>query len=111
MLGVDTSKVTYPRASQYIPQQIALIKKLQEKGFAYEISDGVYFNTAKFVGYGKLGNINLEGQKEGVRVEENAEKKNPRDFVLWKKSQKIGWESPVGLWLPWLAHRVHCDDL
>jgi cysteinyl-tRNA synthetase len=99
-LGVDTGEVIYPRASEYVPQQIDLIQRLENKGFAYPIGDGVYYDTAKFADYGKLGNINLEGQKEGARVEENKEKRNPRDFVLWKRSDKIGWDSPWGKGFP-----------
>ncbi|HVU80112.1 MAG TPA: cysteine--tRNA ligase [Candidatus Paceibacterota bacterium] len=99
-LGVNTSLVTYPRASDYIPEQIALIKTLEQKGYAYRISDGIYYDTAKFAGYGKLGHINLEGQKEGARVEEKEEKKHPQDFVLWKSSTTFGWPSPWGKGFP-----------
>ncbi|MDZ4226124.1 MAG: cysteine--tRNA ligase, partial [Patescibacteria group bacterium] len=100
LLGVDTKRVAYPRASDYIPEQIALIKTLVQKGYAYEIADGVYYDTVRFKGYGKLGNINLEGQRTGVRVAEKADKKNPHDFVLWKKSEKMGWPSPWGKGFP-----------
>ncbi len=84
-----------PRASEHIPEDIELIKKLEAKGFAYKTSDGMYFDTAKFHSYGKLGNINLKGQLAGARVAVNSEKKNPADFTLWKKSDNdIGWPSP-----------------
>jgi cysteinyl-tRNA synthetase len=99
-LGVDIKKVLYPRASDYIDAQIELIKTLEQKGFAYPTKDGVYFNTAKYQGYGKLGHINLGGQLAGARVEENKEKKNANDFALWKKDSKLGWESPWGLGFP-----------
>ncbi len=99
-LGVNTKRVTYPRASDYIQEQIALIETLEQKGYAYTIQDGVYYNTAKFKGYGKLGNIQLEGQQEGARVTEKKDKKNPRDFVLWKLSDKMGWPSPWGKGFP-----------
>lgn len=100
MLGIDTTKVQYPRASDYIPDQIALIKSLLEKSYAYELPGGIYYDTAKFKDYGKLGKINLAGEQVGARVEENKEKKNPRDFVLWKKSEKMGWQSPWGKGFP-----------
>ncbi|MBP9710659.1 MAG: cysteine--tRNA ligase [Candidatus Pacebacteria bacterium] len=100
LLGIDTKRVTYPRASDYIPDQTALIKTLQQKGYAYEISDGIYYDTARFNGYGKLGNIKLDGQIEGLRVAEKSEKKNAADFVLWKKSEKMGWKSPWGKGFP-----------
>jgi cysteinyl-tRNA synthetase len=106
-LGIDTKKILFPRASQYIPEQIALIKTLEQKGYAYKTSDGVYFDTKKFADYGKLGNINLAGQEAGARVEQNPEKKNPTDFALWKyqpegenKKEKLGWESPWGRGFP-----------
>src|SRR3989344_2761556 len=100
LLGINTKRVRYPRASDYIPEQIALIKTLEQKGYAYTIADGVYYDTKKFRGYGKLGNINLEGQQAGVRVAEKLDKKNPHDFVLWKKSEKMGWPSPWGKGFP-----------
>ena len=100
LLGVDTKRVAYPRASDYIPEQIALIKTLVQKGYGYEIADGVYYDTTRFKGYGKLGNIHLEGQRAGVRVLEKAGKKNPHDFVLWKKSERMGWPSPWGKGFP-----------
>ncbi|MDO8548387.1 MAG: class I tRNA ligase family protein, partial [bacterium] len=91
---------------KYIAEQIALVKTLEEKGYTYVTSDGVYFNTAKFPTYGKLGNINLEGQQEGARVQENAEKRNPHDFAVWKFSKKDAekrqqeWKSPWGVGFP-----------
>lgn len=100
LLGVDPTLVTYPRASDYIPEQIVLIKTLLQKGYAYEIEDGVYYDTARFKDYGKLGHIKLDGQQVGARVTENTEKKNPHDFVLWKKSDKLGWKSPWGKGFP-----------
>ncbi len=98
-VGVDPAEVKYPRASDYIPQQIELIKKLEQKGFAYRTGDGVYFDTAKFSGYGMLGGQNTEGQLSGVRIGTEG-KRSPQDFVLWKPDQKVGWESPWGLGFP-----------
>lgn len=105
-LGVDIKKVTFPRASDYIREQIALIKTLEEKSYAYKTSDGVYFDTAKFAGYGKLGGIDVGALREGARVEANAEKKSPADFALWKfdtskdKDAALGWDSPWGKGFP-----------
>jgi len=91
--------VTYTPASEYITEEIALVKTLQEKGYTYETSDGVYFDISKFPTYGKLGNINLEKLRSGARVEVNAEKHHPADFVVWKKGE-LGWESPWGMGFP-----------
>ena len=73
-----------PRASEHIKEQVELIKKLAEKGFTYETSDGIYFDTSKFKNYGKLGGQKQEEKKAGKRVEVKSEKKNPADFALWK---------------------------
>lgn len=78
----------YTRATEYISQQIELIKTLEKKGFTYLTSDGVYFDTAKFPEYNKLSHLKLEDLQEGARVEKNEEKKNPTDFALWKFSPK-----------------------
>ncbi|HEY4501587.1 MAG TPA: cysteine--tRNA ligase [Candidatus Paceibacterota bacterium] len=99
-LGVYPEKVRYPRASDYIAEQVAVIKTLEQKGYAYRTHDGVYFDISRFVGYGKLGGIDLKGLKAGARVEENKDKRNPGDFALWKLDKKIGWESPWGLGFP-----------
>lgn len=99
-LGVKTERITFPRASAYITEEIALIKTLEEKGYAYQASDGVYFDTKKFTGYGKLGHRDIDKQEAGARVEVNPEKRNPADFILWKSDSKLGWQSPWGLGFP-----------
>lgn len=80
----------FPKATEHIPEQIALIKELESKGYTYNISDGVYFDTSLFKDYGKLGNIDIEGLKEGARLETSTEKshekRNITDFALWKFS-------------------------
>lgn len=98
-LGVDRSKIEFPRASEYIPAQIELIKTLEQKGYAYAKPSGVYFDVSRFDGYGKLGGINLEGQRAGARVS-LGDKRGPHDFILWKSDEKIGWESPWGRGFP-----------
>ena len=104
-VGVDRAQIEFPRATEYIRDQIALVKALEEKGYAYTIDDGVYFDTAHFPSYGKLGGVSRSEQQAGARVEENAQKRNPHDFALWKLS-KAGekrqqeWESPWGVGFP-----------
>ena len=83
---------TYARASDYVPEQIKIIETLMEKGYAYETTDGVYFDIAKYPDYGVLANIDLEKIKAGARVDVNPEKKHPADFALWKKAS-LGWQS------------------
>ena len=93
------------RATDYIKEQIKFVKQLEKKGFTYKTSDGIYFNTSKYSDYAKLAKLNLDGQKEGARVEINQEKKNPTDFALWKFSPKdskrqMEWQSPWGVGFP-----------
>lgn len=95
-----------PRATDNIPEQIELIKKIEERGFTYKISDGIYFDTSKMDSYGDFANIDIEKLKEGARVEVNEEKRSPTDFALWKFSPNDGtkrqmeWESPWGVGFP-----------
>lgn len=95
----------YPKATEHIEDQIALVKKLEEKGFTYIIDDGVYFDTSKFPTYGQLGELDLEHLQEGARVTKNEQKKNASDFALWKFSPKdsqrdMEWDSPWGKGFP-----------
>ena len=108
-LNIDISKITFPFASDYIPAQIAMIKTLEEKGYAYTSSRGVYFDTARFPYYGKLGAIDLEGQREGARVEADADKRNATDFILWKSSDRLGWDSPWGKGFP--GWHIECSAM
>lgn len=93
------------RATDTIPEQIALIRILEEKGYTYKTRDGIYFDTAKFEGYSKLSHQNLEALQEGARVERNPEKRNPTDFAVWKFSpedsqRQMEWDSPWGVGFP-----------
>jgi len=109
LLNIDTSKIEFPRASAYIPGQIALIQTLVEKGYAYQTAHGVYFDTSRFADYGKLGGIDLSGLKEGSRVAVNHEKRHPHDFVLWKSDPKLGWNSPWGMGFP--GWHIECSAM
>jgi len=97
----------FPRATKYLDQEINLIKKLEEKGFTYTISDGVYFDTSKDKNYGRLGGI---GGSES-RIAPNSEKKNPKDFVLWKISadDHLGFASPWGTGFP--GWHIECSAM
>ena len=76
------------KATDFIPEQIAIIEDLSKKGFTYKTSDGIYFDTAKFPKYADFAHLNLENLKAGARVNFNPEKKNLSDFALWKWSPK-----------------------
>lgn len=93
------------KASDNIPEQIALVKTLEEKGFTYLTKDGVYFDTSRFPNYNRLSHLPLEDLLEGARVEKNPEKKNATDFALWKFSpsgsqRQMEWDSPWGVGFP-----------
>lgn len=93
------------RATDTIPEQIALVQTLADKGYTYQTSDGIYFDTSKVKDYAKLSNQNLDALQEGARVEKNPEKKNATDFALWKLSPKnvqrqMEWDSPWGVGFP-----------
>jgi len=77
------------KASEHIKEQIELINILTKKGFTYETSDGIYFNTSKLEDYGKLARLKIENLEEGKRIDAR-EKKNKTDFALWKFSEKEG---------------------
>lgn len=98
-LNLDTRHILFPRATEYIKEQIAFAKTLEEKGFAYRTSDGLYFDTSKFPSYGALGGMSGAHLKEGARVAVNREKKHPNDFALWRLAKPKDlqqWDSPWG---------------
>jgi len=102
------------KATDTIPEQIALIQALEEKGFTYRTADGVYFDTARFPGYTRLSHQNLEALQEGARVEKNPEKRNATDFALWKFSppdvqRQMEWDSPWGVGFP--GWHIECSAM
>lgn len=111
-----TQPFVFARATDHIKEQITLVEKLEKKGYTYNTSDGVYFDTSKFPSYGTLSN--LDQLREGARVEVNPEKKNPRDFALWKFSpnppaggekRHMEWESPWGIGFP--GWHIECSAM
>ena len=87
-----------PKATEHIPEMIALISTLIEKGYAYQGGGDVFFSVEKFNEYGKLSKRNLEEMQAGARVGVDEKKENPLDFALWKASKpgEPFWESPWG---------------
>jgi cysteinyl-tRNA synthetase len=89
-----------PRATDYIPQMVELVQRLEARGHTYRSDDSVYYSIATFPGYGKLSKINLEGNIAGARVAvDHYEKADARDFVLWKAPKDEGeprWETAIG---------------
>jgi cysteinyl-tRNA synthetase len=105
------------KATEHIPEQIELIRKLVEKGFAYDTEEAVYFDIAKFKNYGKLFGQNVADKKIAVReeVEQGLHKKHPADFALWFK--RVGrfsdhimhWDSPWGGGFP--GWHIECSAM
>jgi len=104
-LNIRTEGTLFPKATEHIAEQIALIKTLEQKGFTYQTSDGIYFDTSRFPAYPDFARLDVKGMQEGARVEKNPEKRAPTDFALWKFSpsktkREQEWESPWGVGFP-----------
>ena len=105
----------YPAATDHIPEMIALVESLVEKGIAYKSDDGsVYFNVRKFPGYGKLAHIDFDNQRTGQRcAADEYDKENVGDFALWKAWEDsdgpVGWDSPWGRGRP--GWHIECSAM
>ncbi len=101
-----------PKATEHISEMIEFVKGLEEKGYAYETDDGIYFDIIKYGKYGVLSKLDLEEQMAGARVEVNDQKRHPADFALWKKAPKEHlqqWESPWGMGYP--GWHIECSAM
>ena len=113
-LGVEPAEV-YPAATDHIPEMIALIQRLFEKGVAYQSDDkSVYFSVSKFPEYGKLAHLDREGMRSGVRIaNDEYEKDAVGDFALWKawdeKDGDVWWDSPWGRGRP--GWHIECSAM
>ena len=112
-LGIRPATV-HPKATEHIPQIIALVQRLIDNGHAYVGSNGdVYYRVSAFPGYGKLSGQSVEDREMGAseRLDVETDKENPADFVLWK-AQKPGepaWESPWGMGRP--GWHIECSAM
>lgn len=100
------------KATEHIQDMISYVSQLVDKGYGYEIDDGIYFDISKFEGYGKLSRLNLEEQQAGARVEVNSQKRHPADFALWKKAEPghiMQWDSPWGRGYP--GWHIECSAM
>ncbi|GBU23230.1 cysteinyl-tRNA synthetase [Fibrobacteres bacterium R8-0-B4] len=103
----------WPKATEHIPQMIALIKTLEEKGFTYRTGDGIYFDTAKFPTYCNFARIDPSSLRAGERVD-MGEKRSATDFALWKFSpadskRQMEWQSPWGVGFP--GWHIECSAM
>ena len=110
LLGLEKPTVS-PRATDHIPEMIAMVEALIEKGFAYEVDGDVYFSVGSFSEYGKLSGKNIEELNSGARVEVDERKQSPLDFALWKKSKEGEpfWECPWGKGRP--GWHIECSAM
>lgn len=95
-----------PRASEHIQENIDIIQTLLDKDYAYTTSDGIYFDTEKYPDYGQLGG---QSSADHSRVGVNPEKKDPRDFALWKFNSEMGWNTPWGKGFP--GWHIECSGM
>lgn len=110
-LGVRRPDIS-PRASGHIPEQVAMIEQLIEKGHAYVQDGSVYFDVASFPEYGKLSGRVVEELEEGKRVAVREDKRHPADFALWKKADPehiLRWSSPWGEGFP--GWHIECSAM
>jgi cysteinyl-tRNA synthetase len=101
-LGVKRPDIS-PRATGHLIEMIDAIRSLIEKGYAYEVNGNVFFDVTKLDDYGKLSKIRLDDMLEGSRFEVHPDKRNPRDFALWKRAEPdtvLKWWSPWGTGFP-----------
>lgn len=108
--------ITFCKATDHIKEQIEIVKKIEEKGFVYKISDGIYFDIGAYEKagntYGLMSNLHIDDAQS--RIAENEEKKDPRDFALWKFSPEeekrdMQWESPWGVGFP--GWHIECSAM
>ena len=100
-----------PRATEYIPDMVAMIERLIERGHAYSAEGHVLFSVGSFEEYGKLSGRSVEDMIAGARVEVAPYKRDPMDFVLWKPSgeDEPGWDSPWGRGRP--GWHIECSAM
>jgi len=105
--------VVWCKATEHITDQIELIKRLEEKGYTYRTSDGIYFDSLKFPRYADFAKLDIAGLKSGTRIDPG-EKKFATDFALWKFSPKdrkraMEWDSPWGVGFP--GWHIECSAM
>ncbi|MES2668606.1 MAG: cysteine--tRNA ligase [Patescibacteria group bacterium] len=119
LLGIEADHVSFPRATDYIEEQIDIVKKLEERGFTYRTDDGIYFDTAQFPAYGALDHGNGAYREKALagiarQITGTDGKKDPRDFALWKFSPRGArrqqeWNSPWGIGFP--GWHIECSAM
>lgn len=113
---IDRLNIEHPeivcKATDHINEMIAFVEALYRNGYAYETSDGIYFDIGKLPTYGQLSRASIEQNQAGARVEVNSEKRHPADFALWKKAAPehiMQWLSPWGQGYP--GWHIECSAM
>ncbi|MCL2194874.1 MAG: cysteine--tRNA ligase [Oscillospiraceae bacterium] len=101
----------HPKVTESMPEIIAMVQQLIERGHAYESAGDVYFSTSSFSGYGKLSHQPLDDLQAGARIMAGEQKREPMDFALWKSAKpgEPAWESPWGLGRP--GWHIECSAM
>lgn len=98
----------FPFASDHVTEDIEMVSSLLERGHAYTTSDGIYFDTTTFPSYGALGgSVSTDGEHSRIGI--NEEKKNPRDFAVWKWNNELGYDAPFGKGFP--GWHIECSAM
>jgi len=111
LLGVQRPDIS-PRATGHIIEQIQMVEKLLDNGHAYETDGNVYFDVSSDKNYGKLSGRDVEEQESGTRIDTASDKRDPKDFALWKKADDghiMKWPSPWGMGYP--GWHVECSAM
>ena len=101
-----------PKATEHIPEMIALVERLQARGVTYQIDDGIYYDVSRFPRYGRLSGQTLDTLRAGARVASNPQKRHPADFALWRKATPqhiMQWDSPWGRGFP--GWHIECSAM
>jgi len=110
-----SNRALHPRATEYVPQMLEMVKRLVERGFAYlDASGQVYFEIGKFPAYGALSGKQIDQLESGARVAVREEKRDPRDFALWKVDAKhlMQWDaSHVGFGRGFPGWHIECSAM
>ena len=102
----------FPKATEHIPEMIAIVAELERKGLAYAAGGNVFFDVRRFPDYGKLSGNQLAGMIQGVRDMADANRRNPEDFPLWKLAEpgrEMAWDSPWGRGFP--GWHIECSAM
>jgi cysteinyl-tRNA synthetase len=101
-----------PRATDHIPEMVAMTRTLLERGLAYEVDGNVYYDVSEFPGYGQLSGQRLDQLRAGHRVDVESDKRDPEDFALWKAAEParlMTWPSPWGEGFP--GWHIECSAM